>query len=70
MARDLQDARKAVEPQQVQAHRRRRKCYLGCRIKKKLLSQNVTESFAMIIMLHKKNVPLVLTNDIIIYYSM
>ena len=36
MGRDLQDAREAVEPQQVQANRRRRKCYLGCHIKKKV----------------------------------
>ena len=68
MARNLQDVREAIEPQQVQAHRRRGKCYIGLSHQKKLLSQNVTECFAMIIMLHKECVPLVLTHDIIIYY--
>ena len=60
MARDLQDVREAIEPQQVQAHRRRRKCYLGSSHQKKLLSQNVAECFAMITMLHKEYTPRVL----------
>ena len=34
MARNLQDAREAIEPQQ--AHRRRRKCYLGLSHQKKV----------------------------------
>ena len=36
MARNLKEVREAIEPQQVQAHRRRGKCYLGLSHQKKV----------------------------------